>query len=442
MAHTRRDFLQFGTVALGGLSLAPAVSRARSPGRARACILLYMDGGPSHIDLWDMKPEAPEQIRGPFRSCATSVPGIRLCEHLPRVARQMHLVTQVRSVVHTESVHDPAVYQMLTGCKHISSAGGLTVQPTDHPHMGSAFGQADRSRASMPKVIEVPETMKMEARVLPGQNAGILGPTWAPLRVNVTPSGQVEPPEFHARADVPRTRRGQRATLLQQLDHRLSLLEAPGSFDAFRQQALDLLDRPSIHQAFDLEREPAAVRETYGQQRHGQSVLLARRLVEAGARFVTVYWGREPQDWADGRGLRSANNPWDTHRNHFPLVQDNLLPRRSRPCRFAVRLGTARAALGNVGCVDGRFWPYPAHRPPLCQSRSLAARQHGPVCRRGRAGRDGPWSNGQHGRSRHCEPGHAGRSDGDDFSPFGDQPAPNHTRCSGKALPVVGGDAH
>src|SRR5262249_15354272 len=102
------------------------------------------------------------------------------------------------------------------------------------------------------------------------------------------------------------------------------------SFDSFHAQALELLSRPAISAAFDLDREPAAIRANYGLERHGQSVLLARRLVEAGARFVTVYWGRELQDWADGRGLRPANNPWDTHRNHFPLLRDDLLPRADR----------------------------------------------------------------------------------------------------------------
>src|SRR4051812_11769689 len=110
---SRRDFLALGAVSLGGLAGAPAL--AVGGGKARACILLYMDGGPSHIDLWDMKPDAPEEIRGPFKPIATSVPGLRVCEHLPRVARRMHLLAQVRSVRHREGVHDPAVYQMLTG---------------------------------------------------------------------------------------------------------------------------------------------------------------------------------------------------------------------------------------------------------------------------------------------------------------------------------------
>ncbi|OAI41169.1 hypothetical protein AYO40_03755 [Planctomycetaceae bacterium SCGC AG-212-D15] len=334
MAHSlplgRRQFLRIGTVALSGMLLPEA--RAASPRRARACILLYMDGGPSHIDLWDMKPDAPEEVRGPFHSIATSVPGTRVCEHLPLVARRMHRLTQVRSVRHTETVHDPAVYQMLTGHKHMLSVGDLTVQSTDFPQMGTAFGRVDRRPAIMPKVIELPETMKMNARVLPGQNAGFLGPAHDPLRVTVTSEADVIPPEFTLRQDIGPARLARRAGLLNRLHAAHAMLEAQEKqgFDRFREQALTLLGRPQIRNAFDLEREAATLRERYGRNRHGQSVLLARRLVEAGARFVTVYWGKEMQDWADGKGLRFANNPWDTHRNHFPLLKNELIPRADR----------------------------------------------------------------------------------------------------------------
>jgi hypothetical protein len=136
------------------------------------------------------------EIRGEFRPIATSVPGTHVCEHLPRTARQMHRLVQVRSVRPGESVHDPAVYQMLTGRKHLSSAGGLSVQPTDFPQLGAASGAVDRRVAVMPPVIEPPQTMKMEARTLPGQNAGFLGAAPDPFGVAVTPDARVIPPDF------------------------------------------------------------------------------------------------------------------------------------------------------------------------------------------------------------------------------------------------------
>jgi hypothetical protein len=373
----RRRFLRFGTVLLGGLAL-PDLVAAGQPRRARArtCILLYMDGGPSHLDLWDLKPDAPAEVRGPFHPIATSLPGVRVCEYLPHTARQMHRLAQVRSVRHAETVHDPAVYQMLTGRKHLSSAGNLTVQPTDFPQMGTAFGKLDAAPAIMPKVIELPETMRMEARILPGQNAGFLGATHDPFRVTVTPDARVVPPEFDLRADTPRPRLAQRASLLARVDARREELERSASaaeFDRFQRQALELLARPGVRQAFDLEREPAPLRERYGRNRHGQSVLLARRLVEAGARFVTVYWGKEEQDWADGKGLRLANNPWDTHRNHFPLVKDELLPRADRALAALVEDLDDRGLLGTTLVA----WMGDFGRTPRID-RKYASRDHWP----------------------------------------------------------------
>jgi hypothetical protein len=288
----------------------------------------------------------------------------------------MHLLTQIRSVRHDETIHDPAVYQMLTGRKHLSSAGGLTVQPTDFPQMGTAFGRVDRRPAVMPRVIELPETMKMDARILPGQNAGFLGAAHDPFRVQVTPEGRVLPPEFAPRADTPPARLADRAALLTQLDQRLRALDRLSNthnLDRFQQQALALLSRPHVRQAFDVNREPAAVCERYGLNRHGQSVLLARRLVEAGARFITVYWGKEDQDWADGRGLRPANNPWDTHRNHFPLLKNELLPRADRALAALLEDLAQRGLLSETLVV----WMGDFGRTPRID-RKYASRDHWP----------------------------------------------------------------
>jgi len=164
--------------------------------------------------------------------------------------------------------------------------------------------------------------------------------------------------------------------LLERLDSRRRALEAApgaGDFERFRQQALELLGRPQVRRAFDLEREPAAVRERYGLNRHGQSVLLARRLVEAGGRFVTVYWGKEMQDWADGRGPRLANNPWDTHRNHFPLVRDELLPRADRALAALVEDLHERGLLESTLVV----WMGDFGRTPRID-RKYASRDHWP----------------------------------------------------------------
>lgn len=377
MNPTRRDFLRFGTIALGSFCFSEAaLGFPQRRGRASACILLYMDGGPSHIDLWDMKPQAPAEVRGEFKPIATSVPGIQICEHLPLTAQQMHRLTLLRSLRHDEKVHDPAVYQMLTGRKHPSSLGNLAVQPTDYPQIGAAFGKVDRRPSAMPKVIELPETMKMDARVLPGQNGGFLGASHDPFRVGVTPDAQVVPPEFAPRADTPSERLARRSALLQQLERPHACLEGRsewGTFGRLRQQALSLLSRRQVKDAFDLDREPVSVRDRYGRNRHGQSVLLARRLVEAGARFVTVYWGKEMQDWADGKGQRMANNPWDTHRNHFPLLKNALLPRADRALAALIEDLHQRGLLDETLVV----WMGDFGRTPRID-RQYASRDHWP----------------------------------------------------------------
>lgn len=324
---TRRELLQIGSIGLSGLTLPRALrADAARPAPARSCLLLYMDGGPSQIDLFDLKPHAPAEIRGPYQPIETSVPGIQLGELLPHTARVMQHLALVRSVRHTETVHDPAVYQMLTGYKHTSSAGGQEVEDTDLPHLSSAFVAADRTPAVMPKSLRLPESMRMEARLLPGQLGGTLGPTFDPLPIDVSPDLTIDRPSFARERDVSATRLSRRAELLRHFQHEVA--DRKGDrVEAFQQQALEILASPQIETAFDLDQEPAVLRDRYGRHRHGQSVLLARRLIEAGARFITVYWGREPQDWADGRGARPANNPWDTHRNHFPLMKDSLVPR-------------------------------------------------------------------------------------------------------------------
>jgi hypothetical protein len=375
---TRRSLIQVGAAGLSGLTL-PRVLAAESVGkepRAKACILIYLDGGPSHIDLFDMRPEAPAEIRGPFQPIATSVPGTSVCEHLPRVARQMHRILQVRSMRHEETVHDPAVYQMLSGYKHISSAGGLMAEPTDLPHMGCAFYQADQTPAVMPKVVHTPDVMRMESRVLPGQGAGILSPAFEPWLAPVTRDGRALLPDFRGRDDLPRERLLARGSLVAQFNRELlhlRQLATADQLDRFRQQALEIVASPQAQAAFDLDRETAAVRDRYGRHRHGQSVLLARRLVEAGTRFVTVYWGNEEQDWADGRGLRLANNPWDTHRNHFPLTKDSLCPRADQALAALLDDLAARGLLESTLVV----WMGDFGRTPYI-SKPWASRDHWP----------------------------------------------------------------
>ncbi|MBS0261131.1 MAG: DUF1501 domain-containing protein [Planctomycetes bacterium] len=376
---SRRRVLQAGSIGLtgcGASSLLPQIGRASASRRAKACILLYLDGGPSHIDLLDLKPAAPAEIRGPWQPIATSVPGLQIGELLPRLARQMQHVCLVRSVRHEELVHDPAVYQMLTGYKHLSSAGGLKVEETDLPHAAAALGCADQRSAVMPQIIHLPELMQMEARVLPGQQGGVLGATYDPFLVSVSAAGQVQSPDFALCPGVTIERLQQRATLREVLDRTGSArVEIAGAarLESFQRQAQEIVATPRVDRAFQLDRESPRLRDQYGRNRHGQSVLLARRLVESGARFVTVYWGHEPQDWADGRGERPANNPWDTHRNHFPLVKESLAPRADQALAALLEDLSGRGLLDETLVV----WMGDFGRTPRI-SQPWASRDHWP----------------------------------------------------------------
>jgi hypothetical protein len=330
----RRGLLRFGTVQLGGLWLPSLLQeRAAAAGetsprpRAKACILLFMDGGPSQIDMWDMKPEAPSDIRGPFTPIRSTVPGLQVCEHLPLMARQMHRVTVVRSMQHAELVHPPAVTCALTGFAPSRTAGG-NGRRDRLPHLGAAFGKADPTPCVVPKVISLPEVMKIDALVIPGQDAGYLGAASDPLLVEVTPGSEVRKPDvFQPAGRLTPERLARRGTLLDQVRERQTQLEPYRELDALQQRAFAMLSGVRISDAFDLARESAKLRDRYGRHRQGQCTLLARRLVEAGVRFVSVYWGREKQYWGDGNHERVVNNPWDGHRNHFPICKDDLFPR-------------------------------------------------------------------------------------------------------------------
>jgi hypothetical protein len=287
----------------------------------------------------------------------------------------MHRIVQLRSVRHTDAVHDPAVYLTLTGKRHPTPLGGLRVSPDDAPHVGSlyaALASDSRLAAGHPiRWVELPETMKMEARTLPGQNGGFLGTAADPFRVEVTSDARVVPPQFDLPEGVTADRLLLRGNLRDALDRKLAAAEA--DFDTTRKHAVELLASSQLRDAFDLTREPARLRDRYGRHRHGQGVLLARRLVEAGCRFVTVYWGREQQDWADGVKDRVANNPWDTHRNHFPLLKESLLPRADQTLSALLDDLSDRGLLDEVLVV----WMGEFGRTPLI-TKPWASRDHWP----------------------------------------------------------------
>lgn len=322
---TRRNMLQIG--AIGALNLAlPRVlaadervaQKGRAP-RADSCILVFLNGGPSHLDMWDMKPDLPKEMRSEFQPIATSVPGIRVCEHLPRLARVMNHCALVRSVHHDQVAHAPAVYTALTGIRSNVRAGILGAKPTDHPAIGSVIG---RFRPPTSRVVPYALMPYLTAEGAggppqPGFLGGWLGKTHDPFLVlkGKGPDGLNLPalrPEAGMTTERMRGRRQLLAGLNQTSDRaRGGQTSAMGRL---QERACDLLTSPAAQRAFRLDQEPAPVRDAYGRNVYGQSMLLARRLVEAGTRLACISWAPD------------ANATWDTHGGNFTKLKNQLLP--------------------------------------------------------------------------------------------------------------------
>jgi hypothetical protein len=283
-------------------------------------VLFLLHGGPSQLDIWDMKPAAPVEVRGEFRPAATSVPGIQITELLPRVARQAHRFSIVRSMTHTAMNHNAATYLATTGNAPPREQIAFTPTENDFPHLGAqvAFGRPRQpASAGTPTAVTLPDPVSDGPYTCPGQNGGFLGASYAPFSIYGDPNDD----DFVVHGlhhPVDARRLAGRRELLQAVDGREPLRDRRvEDLGRYQQQAFDLLTSQINRRAFDLHGEPERVREWYGRHKYGQSLLLARRLVEAGVRLVTVYWG--------GR----VNNPlphWDTHLNNNRRLRDELLP--------------------------------------------------------------------------------------------------------------------
>jgi hypothetical protein len=318
--------LQIG--AIGTLNLAlPQVlaagerlSRGGKAPQADSCILVFLNGGPSHLDTWDMKPDLPREMRSEFRPVATTVPGVQVCEHLPRLARLMTHCTLVRSVHHDQVAHAPAVYTALTGVRSNVRAGIMGARPTDHPAIGSVVGRYRPPASGVMPYVLLPHLTAEGAGgpPQPGFLGGWLGKTSDPFLVL---KGGPTPDGFNLPSLVPGTgmtseRVRARQDLLTGLNQTSSTGRADQARDLERLQAraCDLLTSSAAQRAFQLDREPARVRDAYGRNIYGQSLLLARRLIEAGTRLACVSWAPD------------ANATWDTHGQNFVKLKNQLLP--------------------------------------------------------------------------------------------------------------------
>jgi hypothetical protein len=341
----RRQVLQIGAAGVLGLTL-PRLLRATTPPRvaqapsADRCIVIFLNGGPSHLDMWDMKPETPPEIRGEFRPIATSVPGIQLCEHLPRLARQMHHCCLIRSVHHSvNNAHAAAVYVGLTGHDRGDANVAVAASQNDYPAIGSVTALCRPPEASVVPYVSLPY-ITAEGRggpPQPGFFGGWLGHGADPLFILRDPNApNFGMPELSMSADMPRDRLGGRQQLQQQLNEMgpLATERRLRDMDGYQARAFDLLTSPATQRAFRIEQEPAALRDAYGRNIYGQSVLLARRMLEAGARVAGIAWAPD------------ANATWDTHGGNFAKLRTELLP------QLDAAVGTLLADLEARGLLE------------------------------------------------------------------------------------------
>jgi hypothetical protein len=329
-----------------------------------------MWGGPAHQDLWDLKPQAPDSIRGEFQPIATKVPGIQVGELLPHIAGQMDKLALVRSVTHTDNNHSTGAHWMLTGHKHRTSAENFGASPSDFPHLGSVVSKLRPGGKSLPSFVALPERIGTTAgAITPGQFGGILGSHYDPFSIEEHP----DKPDFKidmltARAGIDDARLAARQHLLQALNDQhqaLALSSRAQTMHGYYLRAADLVTSAAARSAFDLSQEPTQERDRYGRGTFGQSLLLARRLLLAGVRLVTVYWHRD---------MPGVDTTWDTHAQNFKQLKERLVPQVDRP------IATLLADLADRGLLEGTLvvWSSEFGRTPKINGN--AGRDHWGPC--------------------------------------------------------------
>jgi hypothetical protein len=318
--------LGLGTLALPGLLRAETKSMVSRP-RAKSCIYVFLWGGPPQQDLWDLKPDAPQGIRSQFRPIRTNVPGIQITDQMPLLAKHADKVAIVRSLSHPSTVHEPSVYHMLTGRTDPTLVVPRNQRKrTDFPNVGSVVSYFSPP-GDMPATATVPRPIGHDGVTYSGTHAGFLGPRHDPMEVQAAPNPHalpthpvVLPPDVTSPRVV--ARRGL-LDVLEARERRMQKNRATDGLGGFQEQAFRMVTSPAAKRAFNLELEPPAVRDRYGRNEYGESFLLARRLVEAGVRLVTVTWmyifptGRVANVWDNhaGYGIHGAKSGFDLLRS-------------------------------------------------------------------------------------------------------------------------------
>lgn len=335
---SRRELIRIGGLGSMGLML-PDLLRAQERsgsikplGTAKRCILLFMSGGPPQMDTFDMKPEAPVEVRGLYKPIRTNVSGIEISEQFPLLAKQAHLYAILRSVTHDSNIHTVGAHHMLTGNPVPKVANGeINASPTDFPHYGSVLAHLRPMKAQLPTAVTLPQkNTNTDGTIWPGQGGGFLGGQFDPLYVTAEYKRYLNDPKLYENCKfrtpaltlpegVSQERLKDRRSLLETIERQARRTEQEakaGLLDRYREKAFSLLSSSETLRAFQLDSEPDSLKDRYGRHLFGQSCLLARRLSEAGVPLVTVFWH------PDGT---TAAPSWDTHENHYYHLNTHLM---------------------------------------------------------------------------------------------------------------------
>lgn len=395
---TRRELLRVGSLGFGALALphflayrahanstgaAQKYAGSKNFGGAKNCIMIFLQGGPSHIDIWDPKPDAPANIRGEFKPIKTKIPGTHIGEHMPMMADTLDKATLIRSMSYTPSGlfnHTAAIYQMLTGYPpdRVSPSGQLEPpNSADFPTAGSHVAKLKPLSEPVLPFVELPRPLQESGIIGKGGAAGFLGKAYDPYRLYQDPAESIKLDDLALRKEIPPERLKDRFELLQGINGSMKELEKAlnqQAVDEHYAKAYDLVLSGKARDAMDLTREPAAVRDRYGRYTFGQSLLMARRLIEAGTRFVQVNW----PSVANGDPEKTA---WDTHAANFGPLKNLHCPKLDRSLSALLQEMDDRGLLketlvvtvgefgrsprmgvstsGNSNSPDGRdHWPY------------------------------------------------------------------------------------
>jgi hypothetical protein len=322
----RRSFLKVGAAGVVGASLPFTTGQASEPGsgKAKSVLIVLLSGGPSQLDMWDPKPDAPAEVRGEFSTIGTTIPGVAVCEHLPKLAQQTNRWSIVRSLSHGEHNHLLATHVALTGRPTPVPRGGSDLDRVesrnDFPNYAAALDYLRPRRDGIPTGVSLPNYLIEGPLTWPGQHAGFMGPKHDPWQINGDPNDAAfKMDSLTLRAGVTQPRLHSRRELLEELNRPQAALTENGKITSFGEQqeiAFSLLTSAKMTQAFELSQETDEVRDRYGRNKFGQSLLLSRRLVEAGVPIVQATMG--------------IVQTWDTHVDNWGRLKNTLLPELDR----------------------------------------------------------------------------------------------------------------